>query len=154
MEETGNRKEGNVFLGTYEPKLDDKGRLILPSRFRDQLSAGVVLTPGQERCIYAFPTSEFETIYDELRQAPLTHKEARKFSRVMLSGATDQIPDKQGRINIPANLRQYAGLNKNLKVIGAGARAEIWDADTWDTYLSESEDAFAEIAEEIVPGLL
>lgn len=143
-----------MFLGTYEPKLDDKGRLILPSRFREQLSGGVVLTPGQEHCIYAFPTNEFERIYTELRQAPLTHKEARKFSRVMLSGASDQIPDKQGRINIPANLRKYATLDKNLTVIGAGARVEIWDAETWDTYLSESENAFAEIAEEIVPGLL
>lgn len=143
-----------MFLGTYEPKLDDKGRLIFPSRFREQLADGVVLTPGQERCIYAFPTSEFETIYEELRQAPLTHKEARKFSRVMLSGASDQVPDKQGRVNISDKLRAYAGLNKNLAVIGAGARVEIWDLETWNTYLSESEDAFAEVAEGIVPGLL
>ncbi|MCI6584160.1 MAG: division/cell wall cluster transcriptional repressor MraZ [Mobiluncus porci] len=143
-----------MFLGTYEPKLDEKGRLILPARFRDQLASGIVLTPGQERCIYAFPTSEFENIYEEMRQAPLTHKQARSFSRVMLSGASDQIPDKQGRINIPANLRQYAGLGKDLTVIGAGARMEIWDAKTWNNYLAESEDAFAEVAEEIVPGLL
>lgn len=143
-----------MFLGTYEPKLDDKSRLILPARFRQQLASGVVLTPGQERCIYAFPTGEFEQLYEELRQAPLTHKQARSFSRVLLSGAVDQIPDKQGRITLPANLREYAALDRNLAVIGAGARVEIWNLKTWNEYLAVSEDGFAETAEEIVPGLL
>ncbi len=142
-----------MFLGTYEPRLDDKGRLILPAKFRDQLAPGVVLTRGQERCLYAFPLGEFEDIHDRLRQAPVTSKQARDYLRVFLSGASDEVPDKQGRITIPANLRQYAGLDRDLAVIGAGARIEIWDALAWATYLAEQEEAFAETAEEVVPGL-
>ncbi|TRW45061.1 division/cell wall cluster transcriptional repressor MraZ [Georgenia yuyongxinii] len=142
-----------MFLGTYEPRLDDKGRLILPAKFRDQLAPGVVLTRGQERCLYAFPISEFENMHETLRQAPIASKQARDYLRVFLSGATDEAPDKQGRITIPANLRTYAGLTRDLAVIGAGARIEIWDAAAWETYLAEQEEAFAETAEEVVPGL-
>jgi MraZ protein len=142
-----------VFLGTYEPRLDDKGRLILPAKFRDQLAPGVVLTRGQERCLYAFPVSEFESMHERLRQAPVTSKQARDYLRVFLSGASDEVPDKQGRITIPANLRQYAGLDRDLAVIGAGSRIEVWDAIAWETYLAEQEVAFAETAEEVVPGL-
>ncbi|MFH5822574.1 division/cell wall cluster transcriptional repressor MraZ [Georgenia sp. AZ-5] len=142
-----------MFLGTYEPRLDDKGRLILPAKFRDQLAPGIVLTRGQERCLYAFPAREFEDMHDRLRQAPVTSKQARDYLRVFLSGASDEVPDKQGRITIPANLRQYAGLDRDLAVIGAGARIEIWDATAWSTYLAEQEEAFAETAEEVVPGL-
>ncbi|ROR71848.1 division/cell wall cluster transcriptional repressor MraZ [Bogoriella caseilytica] len=142
-----------MFLGTFEPRLDDKGRLILPAKFREKLAAGVVLTRGQERCLYAFPTREFEEMHDRLRQAPVTSKQARDYLRVFLSGAMDDQPDKQGRITIPANLRQYAGLDRELAVIGAGTRIEIWDSSAWDTYLSAQEEAFAETAEEVVPGL-
>jgi len=142
-----------VFLGTYEPRLDDKGRLILPAKFRDQLAAGVVLTRGQERCLYAFPMREFEEMHTRLRQAPVTSKQARDYLRVFLSGAADDLPDKQGRITIPSGLRNYAGLDRELAVIGAGTHIEIWDADAWAAYLSEQEQAFAETAEEVVPGL-
>ncbi len=142
-----------MFLGTHSPRLDDKGRLILPAKFREQLEAGVVVTRGQERCLYVFPMTEFERLADQLRQAPVTSKQARDYLRVFLSGASDEVPDKQGRITIPANLRQYAGLDRDLAVIGAGARIEIWDATAWSTYLAEQEEAFAETAEEVVPGL-
>jgi MraZ protein len=142
-----------VFLGTYAPHLDEKGRLILPAKFREQLAPGIVLTRGQERCLYAFPTREFEDMHIRLRQAPVTSKQARDYLRVFLSGATDEVPDKQGRITIPANLRQYAGLDRELAVIGAGTRIEVWDAGAWETYLAEQEVAFAETAEEVVPGL-
>jgi len=142
-----------VFLGTYEPRLDDKGRLILPAKFRDQMAGGVVLTRGQERCLYAFPRSEFEVIHDQLRQAPLTSKQARDYMRVFLSGAADEVPDKQGRVTIPAILRRYAGLDRDLAVIGSGSKVEIWDATAWATYLEAQEDSYAEITEEVVPGL-
>jgi MraZ protein len=142
-----------VFLGTHAPRLDDKGRLILPAKFRDQLAAGIVLTRGQERCLYAFPMREFEEMHTKLRQAPVTSKQARDYLRVFLSGAADEVPDKQGRITVPPALRQYAGLTKDLAVIGAGTRIEIWDAAAWETYLAEQEQAFAETAEEVVPGL-
>ena len=142
-----------MFLGTHAPRLDDKGRLILPAKFRDQLAAGIVLTRGQERCLYAFPMREFEEMHTKLRQAPVTSKQARDYLRVFLSGASDEVPDKQGRITLPTNLRSYAGLDRDLAVIGAGQRVEIWDAAAWESYLAEQEQAFAEQAEEVVPGL-
>lgn len=142
-----------MFLGTYEPRLDDKGRLILPAKFRDQMAGGIVLTRGQERCLYAFPRSEFEQIHDQLRQAPLTSKQARDYMRVFLSGATDDVPDKQGRVTIPPILRKYAGLERDLAVIGSGSKVEIWDAAAWADYLQAQEDSYAQITEEVVPGL-
>ena len=90
-----------MFLGTHAPRLDDKGRLILPAKFREQLEKGVVVTRGQERCLYVFPAAEFERLAEQLRQAPVTSKQARDYLRVFLSGASDEIPDKQGRITIP-----------------------------------------------------
>ncbi|GAB2992618.1 MAG TPA: division/cell wall cluster transcriptional repressor MraZ [Actinotalea caeni] len=141
-----------MFLGTYEPRLDEKGRLILPAKFREQMSGGVVLTRGQERCLYAFPRAEFEQIHEQLRQAPLTSKQARDYMRVFLSGATDEVPDRQGRVTIPAILRRYAGLERDLAVIGSGSKVEIWDAEAWATYLEAQEATYAEITEEVVPG--
>ena len=143
-----------MFLGTYLPRLDDKGRLILPAKFRDQLEAGVVVTRGQERCLYVFPMAEFERIADQLRQAPVTSKQARDYLRVFLSGASDETPDKQGRITLPPVLRTYAGLERECAVIGAGQRFEIWDAAAWEAYLARQEEVFAEQAEEVVPGLV
>lgn len=143
-----------MFLGTYEPKLDDKGRLILPAKYRDQLSEGLVMTRGQERCLYVFPTDEFAAMQDRARQAPLTNKEARNYLRVLLSGATDQDPDRQGRITVPSNLRTYAGLGRDLAVIGAGNRVEIWDLATWNSFLADQEAAFADRDDEVIPGIL
>ena len=142
-----------MFLGTYEPKLDDKGRLILPAKYRDQLAGGLVMTRGQERCLYVFPAREFEAIHEQLRQAPITSKQARQYLRVFLSGAADEQPDKQGRITIPAQLRQYAGLSRELAVIGMGTRVEIWDLSSWETYLAEQETEYSETEEEVIPGV-
>ena len=140
-------------LGTHTPKLDDKGRIILPAKFRDELSAGVVVTRGQERCLYVFSKSEFESVHEKIRQAPVTSEEARKYLRLFLSGAADDTPDKQGRVLVPQLLRDYAGLTKELVIIGVGSRAEIWDAGSWQEYLSSNEEKFATQAEEVIPGL-
>jgi len=142
-----------VFLGTYAPKLDDKGRIILPAKFWSELESGVVITRGQERCLYVFSAREFETIHENLRQAPLTSKQARDFLRLFLSGATNEVPDSQHRVTIPAHLRSYAGLSKELTVIGAGTRAEIWDSAAWQQYYETQEAAFSETAEEVIPGI-
>lgn len=142
-----------MLLGTHTPKLDDKGRLILPAKFRDELADGVVITRGQERCLYVFSKREFASVHEKIRQAPVTSEEARKYLRVFLSGATDEQPDKQGRVLLPQILREYAGLNKELTIIGVGARAEIWDATSWQKYLSSNEEKFATQAEEVIPGL-
>ena len=143
-----------MFLGTHAPKLDDKGRVILPARFRDELAHGLVLTRGQERCLYVFTAQDFESHLERLREAPLTSKAGRDFLRLFLSGASSEIPDKQNRIMIPTALREYAGLERDLTVIGAGNRAEIWSATAWQAYYEDREQAFSETEEEVIPGLL
>ena len=159
MEESGVKwrkqlgKGVEVLLGTHTPKLDEKGRLILPAKFRDELGDGVVITRGQERCLYVFSTKEFASVHDKIRQAPVTNEEDRRYLRVFLSGATDETPDKQGRVLLPQLLRDYANLSKELVIIGVGARAEIWDAQTWNEYLARNEDGFSSQAEEVIPGL-
>jgi MraZ protein len=142
-----------VFLGTHSPRLDDKGRLFLPAKFRDELAEGVVITKGQERCLYVFPMAEFQRVTEAMSQAPVTQKAVRDYSRVFFASASDEVPDKQGRITIPPVLRTYAGLERDCAVIGAGQRVEIWDAEAWEQYLSRQEEVFAEQAEEVVPGL-
>lgn len=142
-----------MFLGTYTPRLDEKFRLILPAKFRQELADGLVLTRGQERCVYVFSNAEFQRVHDQMRSAPLSSRHARDYIRVFLSGASDEVPDKQGRVTIPAPLREYAGLGKEVAVIGAGTRAEIWDLEAWNAYLEEQESAFSETDDEVIPGI-
>jgi MraZ protein len=142
-----------VFLGTHHPRLDDKGRLILPAKFREQLAEGLVITKGQERCLYVWPTAEFGRITDQLRAAPLTSKSARDYLRMLYAGASDEVPDKQGRITVPPPLRSYAGLTRDCVVIGANARVEVWDAAAWAAYEREQEQRFADLSEEVLPGI-
>lgn len=142
-----------MFLGTHSPRLDEKGRLILPAKFRDELGNGLVLTRGQERCIYVFSQREFERVHEQMREAPISSRQARDYIRVFLSGASDEMPDKQGRVTIPVALRAYAGLDRELAVIGAGTRAEIWDATAWNEYLEEKETAFSDTDDHDIPGI-
>ncbi|MEN2741219.1 division/cell wall cluster transcriptional repressor MraZ [Microbacterium sp. X-17] len=142
-----------MLLGTHTPKLDDKGRVILPAKFRDDLGDGIVVTRGQERCLYVFSTEEFERVHERIREAPLTNKQARDFLRMFLSGASAEQPDGQNRITIPPALRTYAGLTRDLVVTGVGAHAEIWDAEAWNAYAESNEETYAEMEQEVIPGL-
>ena len=143
-----------MFLGTHHPRLDDKGRLFLPAKFRDELAEGVVVTKGQERCLFVFPVAEFARVTEALSQAPVTGRAVRDYSRVFFASASDEVPDKQGRITIPAPLREYAGLAKECVVIGANTRVEIWDTASWDSYLTDREQSFADLETEVLPGVL
>ena len=142
-----------MLLGTHTPKLDDKGRVILPAKFRDDLGGGVVVTRGQDRCLYVFSTAEFERQLERIREAPLANKQARDFMRMFLSGASAEKPDSQNRITIPVALRAYAGLERELVVTGVGAHAEIWDAAAWNAYAEANEETYAELEQEVIPGL-
>jgi transcriptional regulator MraZ len=142
-----------MFLGTYQPRLDDKGRLFLPARFRDELAGGLVITKGQDRCLYVFTKAEFDRRAAALEAAPLTAKVARDYARVFFSSASDDVPDKQGRITIPQQLRDYAGLDRDCAVIGANTRVEVWSAAAWAEYSNRQEQAFADLSEEVVPGV-
>ena len=142
-----------MFLGTHTPRLDDKGRLALPAKFRSELEGGLVITKGQERCLFVFPMAEFSRITELLRSAPVTQRSVRDYSRVFFASASHEVPDGQGRITVPGQLREYAGLAKDCVVIGANSRVEVWDAAAWQNYLDSTEQSFAD-AEEVLPGLL
>lgn len=143
-----------MFLGTHAPRLDDKGRLVLPAKFRDGLAGGLVLTKGQERSIVVWPTAEFADYADRLNEASRSDAQVRSYMRVLFSSAFDEIPDKQGRITIPPALREYAGLDRDVIVFGNNATVEIWDATAWEAYLAAQEEQFSSISEEVVPGIL
>ncbi|MDI6799324.1 MAG: division/cell wall cluster transcriptional repressor MraZ [Actinomycetota bacterium] len=139
-----------MFLGEFEHSLDEKGRLILPSKFRDALSDGVVITVGMEKSLFVIPKTEWPQWEDKIRSLPLAKKDARKFSRFFFAGASEEEITKQGRISIPANLRNYAGLSKVVVIIGVSDRLEIWDKDNWLAYQGEAEESYSDIAEDLL----
>ena len=139
-----------VFLGTHTPRIDDKGRLILPTKFREGLTEGLVITKGQERCLVIWPADEFIDYAAKLRAAAQTSSKVRSYTRVFFSSAFDELPDKQGRITLPPSLREYAGLDRDCIVIGADTRIEIWDAAAWNSYLSASEPEFVDLDGEVI----
>lgn len=144
-----------MFLGTHTPRLDEKGRLFLPAKYRDEVAGGVVITKGQERCLSVFPAAEFARQAEELQVAestavtPEDKKRTRMRTRQFFGSAADDVPDRQGRITVPAPLRAYAGLERDCVVVGANTRLEIWDAAAWAAY-EESNDA--DFAEEAAPA--
>jgi MraZ protein len=142
-----------VFLGTYAPKLDDKGRVILPAKFREELAHGLVITRGRDRCLVVYSAREFENVHEQLTSAAAGSKRARDYTRMFLAGASEEHLDAQNRITVPPMLRDYAGLSRDLTVIGAGNRIEVWDAAAWESYYSEIESDYAENEEEVIPGL-
>ncbi len=121
----------HVFLGEFTHTIDDKGRLTLPSKFRSDLGHGVVVTRGVDKCLFIFTMAEFQVLAERIGNLPLTQAEAREFSRHFFSGASDLEPDKQGRVLIPQNLREYAGLDGDVIVVGVNKRIEVWDAKAW-----------------------
>lgn len=140
-----------MLLGTHTPRLDDKGRLILPARFRDELAQGLVITKGQERCLVVWPRAGFEAYAAHLSTGSQTNEKVRNYTRLLFASAYDDTPDKQGRVLIPTALREYAGLTRDCAVIGAQDHVEIWDAPAWENFVAAHEQEFAELDGEVVP---
>lgn len=140
-----------LLLGTYTPKIDAKGRVALPAKFRSQLGQGLVMARGQERCVYLLPFDEFRRIASQIQRTSVGNKAAREYLRVFLSGAVDQEPDKQGRVVVPQMLRAYANLGSDIVVIGVGTRAELWNKDAWESYLAQKEEGYSDIADDVLP---
>ncbi len=144
---------GFGFLGENFPRLDDKGRMVLPAKFREGFAAGLVLAKGQSRCITIWPAQEWLVFADQVTRMSRTDAKVLAYQRVLFSGAFDQVPDRQGRISVPAALREYAGLDRDVVVTGKNTVAEIWAKPVWDQYMAEQVDAFAELPEGVLPGL-
>jgi MraZ protein len=141
-----------MFVGSYNPKLDEKNRLFLPAKFRDQLAEGLVVTKGQDFCLNVFSIAAFTEMAAQVQQAPLTVRQAREYGRFLAMRAAEDKPDKQGRITIPAPLKEYAGLEREVVVIGALNRVEIWDPARIAVWESEHSQKFADMSEDIFPA--
>ena len=139
-----------MFMGEYQHTIDIKGRMIVPAKFREELGSQFVVTRGLDKCLFIYPMEEWNEVEEKLKKLPLTKKDARAFTRVFFSGAVECDIDKQGRINIPQTLRTYADLDKDCVVIGVSNRVELWSKEVWETYFQESEDSFADIAENLM----
>lgn len=136
-----------MLMGEYHHNIDDKGRLTIPSKFREDLGDKFVITRGLENCLFAYSENDFQKIVTKLQQIPFTKKDARQFMRFFLSGATTVEIDKQGRINISTPLISYANLKKECVVIGTGDRLEIWSSEGWDEFFNSTKDNMSDIAE-------
>lgn len=138
-----------MLLGEYRHNVDTKGRVSVPSRFRADLGQSFVVTKGLDNCLFVYSKEEWETFENKLKELPLTNTDARTFMRFFFAGATECEVDKQGRINIPQVLREYAGIKKDVVIVGVATRAEIWDSNNWDQYTSSDSLDVTKIASQM-----
>lgn len=136
-----------MFIGEYQHTLDDKGRIIIPSKFREELGEEFVMTKGLDNCLFVYPKSEWIILEDKLKALPLTNRDARAFVRFFFAGASECVLDKQGRVLVPPNLREHSKLDKEAVVIGVSTRMEIWSKDEWDAYNDYDNLSYDSIAE-------
>ncbi len=135
------------FSGEYQHSVDSKGRLAMPVKYREQLGPRFFIARGLDKCLYVYPSEEWALVLQKVKEMPLNQKDSRAYARYFLSGASDVEPDKQGRINLPGGLREYAGLAKDVYVLGVGTRLEIWDKVEWDNAKAAYAEDFSNIAE-------
>jgi MraZ protein len=138
-----------MFIGEYSHSLDEKGRMSVPAKFRDELAKGLILTRGLDGCLWLYTETEWEKIADQTSQLPITQKKARSFGRFLLSGAMDLKMDKIGRVIVPKYLADYAGIKNKVVVIGMRDRLEIWAEDKWNNFRVEMENNSDEVAENL-----
>lgn len=138
-----------MFIGEYQHAMDDKGRLAVPVKFRARLSKGLVVTRGIDACLSLYPKAEWDVLAKKLAALPTSQANTRAFARLLLSGAMDVVPDKQGRILVPEYLREYAGLGKEVVVAGLYNRLEVWNTAAWTKYRKSTEAAAGDIAEKL-----
>ena len=138
-----------MFIGEYQHTLDNKGRIIMPSKFRTGLGEDFVITKGLDNCLFVYPKNEWEVIENKLKELPLTNRDARAFVRFFFSGASEVSLDKQGRVLIPANLREHSKLEKDAIVIGVATRLEVWSKDLWENYNEDDSLSYDNIAEKM-----
>lgn len=139
-----------MFMGEYQHSIDDKGRLIIPAKLRDDLGSTFIITRGLDQCLFVYPMDQWVKLEQKLQALPLMKADARAFTRFFFSGASECEWDKQGRINIPNHLREYAKLEKECMVVGVQSRVEVWSKDAWEHYMNQSAASFNEIAETLV----
>ena len=143
----------NMLMGEFHHNVDDKGRLIIPSKFRSELGESVVITKGLDKCIFVYSLKEWSKIVEKISALQFTKKNVRAFERAFIGGASTIEFDKQGRINITSPLVHYANIDKECVIIGVNERLEIWSKDEFEKYMSENEESLEEITEDLFEGL-
>ncbi|MGI5892554.1 MAG: division/cell wall cluster transcriptional repressor MraZ [Bacillota bacterium] len=138
-----------MFMGEFQHSIDEKSRIIIPARFRADLGTSFVLTKGLDKCLFVYPMEEWKRVATNLKQLSSTRADARSFARIFFSGAVETTMDKQGRALLPANLRKYASLDKDIVIIGVSSRMEIWDKEIWEQYSEQANDQYEEVAEKL-----
>jgi MraZ protein len=138
-----------MLIGEFHYNIDQKGRLMIPAKFRQKFGLSAIVTKGLENCLFIFPTDEWEKIAEKILKLPLSQANSRAFARLMLAGAFESTIDNQGRILIPEYLRSYAKLTKKTVIVGLYSRIEVWDEALWDDYRKQSEEQAQEIAEKL-----
>lgn len=144
-----------MFFGTHVLRLDEKGRLALPSRYREELADGLVITKGQERCLFGYPLAYMVRIAESLaqRSAPGSSRAEREYERFLFGSADNPTPDKTGRVVVRQELRDYAGLDRDCVVVGANTRFEIWESAAWARFVAEREESFSDLEAEVLPRM-
>lgn len=148
MDESGKKWVIIMFMGEYNYTIDDKGRLTIPSKFREKLGSNFIVTRGLDKCLFVYPKEEWDNVISKYKELPNT-KDARAFMRFFLSGADQNDFDKQGRINIVSSLKSYANLTKDCVIIGVNERIEIWDKESWNKFITDNEENLSDIAEKL-----
>ena len=138
-----------MFIGEYHHTIDEKGRIIIPAKFRGELGTNFIVTRGIENCLFVYSLDNWAKITDKLSSLPFTKKDARTFNRFFMSGATSVELDKQGRVNISQPLIDYASLIKDCVVIGTGDRLEVWSQESWESFFDSTKDSMSDIAENL-----
>jgi MraZ protein len=138
-----------MFTGEYQHTVDDKGRLIVPVRLREELGESFVITRGLDNCLFVYPLQEWTNLGQKLKALSFTKSDARAFMRLFFSGAVECEVDRQGRILIPNNLREHARIKRDVVVIGVSTRVEIWSQELWQSYSDESNLSFESAAEKL-----
>ena len=138
-----------MFIGEYHHNLDAKGRIIIPSKFREELSEVFYLTKGLDGCLTIYSPEQWQKMFEEVNKLPSTKKDARSYVRMLTANASECVLDNQGRIIIPTTLSKAAHLEKECVIIGANNRIEIWDQSTWENYYNDASNNFEEVAEHL-----
>lgn len=146
-----NGRKWGVFMlmGEFHHNIDEKGRIIIPSKIREELGEEIIVTRGLEDCLFVYSLDEWSLIVSKLKTLPFTKKDARSFTRMFLSGATSASFDKQGRIKIPTPLTSYASLTKECVIIGVNDRLEIWSLEKWNRFMEESKEDLSDLADHL-----
>lgn len=143
-----------MFYGEYQHTIDRKGRIILPAKFREAAKSNFIekffVTRGLDKCLFMFAEDEWKNQEQKFKSMPFTKQEARRFNRIYFSGALELIPDKQGRILLAPYLKEFAGIKRDIVIIGVANRIEIWDKDLWQEFYKTAQEGFEEIAEKII----